>query len=76
MDTLDLGRSSSLLGLALVTFSLASAFRTVVLPRAAFDPLTRAIFLGFRSFLLWLSPGAATTSTERSCSASTHPWAC
>ncbi len=27
----------------------------MVLPRAAFDPLTRAIFLGFRSFLLWLS---------------------
>jgi len=42
-------------GLALITVSLSSAFRTVVMPRAAFDPLTRAIFLGFRGFLLWLS---------------------
>ncbi len=37
-------------GFALVFVSLASAFRTVVMPRAAFDPVTRAIFLGFRSF--------------------------
>jgi hypothetical protein len=44
-----------LLGLLLITVSLASAFRTVVLPRAAFDPLTRSIFLGFRSVLLWLA---------------------
>jgi hypothetical protein len=44
-----------LVGLLLVFLSLGSAFRTVVLPRAAFDPLTRVIFLGFRSFLLWLS---------------------
>jgi hypothetical protein len=44
-----------LLGLALVTLSLASAFRTVVMPRAAFDPVTRAIFLSFRSFLLGLA---------------------
>jgi len=43
------------IGVLLITISLASAFRTVVLPRAAFDPLTRVIFLGFRSFLLWLS---------------------
>ena len=42
-------------GLLLIVVSLGSAFRTVVLPRAAFDPLTRAIFLGFRSLLLWLS---------------------
>jgi len=44
-----------ILGVALVFVSLTSAFRTVVLPRAAFDPLTRAIFLGFRSILLRLS---------------------
>ncbi|MFV2063485.1 MAG: hypothetical protein ACC726_08220 [Chloroflexota bacterium] len=43
------------LGLALIFVSLTSAFRTVVLPRAAFDPLTRIIFLGFRSMLLWAS---------------------
>ena len=43
------------LGVLLILVSLASAFRTVVLPRAAFDPLTRAIFLSFRSMLLWLS---------------------
>jgi hypothetical protein len=42
-------------GALLIAISLASAFRTVVLPRAAFDPLTRGIFLGFRSFLLWLT---------------------
>ena len=42
-------------GLLLIFISLGSAFRTVVLPRAAFDPLTRAIFLGFRTLLLWLS---------------------
>lgn len=44
-----------MVGLLLIFVSLGSAFRTVVLPRAAFDPLTRGIFLGFRSFLLWLS---------------------
>lgn len=42
-------------GILLIVVSLSSAFRTVVLPRAAFDPLTRSIFLGFRSFLLWLA---------------------
>jgi len=44
-----------LAGVLLITVSLASAFRTVVLPRAAFDPLTRIIFLGFRGSLLWLA---------------------
>ncbi len=43
------------LGLLLIFLSLSSAFRTVVLPRAAFDPLTQAIFLGLRSFLLGLA---------------------
>jgi len=42
-------------GLALVVMSLASAFRTVVMPRAAFDPVTRAIFLGFRSFFVGIA---------------------
>jgi len=42
-------------GLLLIVVSLASAFRTVVLPRASFDPLTRGIFLGFRSFLFWIA---------------------
>ena len=41
-----------LVGGALVLASLSSAFRTVVMPRAAFDPVTRAIFLGFRSFMV------------------------
>ena len=39
-------------GIVLVVVSLSSAFRTVVMPRAAFDPLTRAIFLGFRSIFV------------------------
>jgi len=38
-------------GSLLILVSLSSAFRTVVLPRASFDPLTRGIFLGFRSLL-------------------------
>jgi hypothetical protein len=42
-------------GVLLIVVSLASAFRTVVLPRASFDPLTRGIFLGFRSVLLWVA---------------------
>ncbi len=42
-------------GTLLIVISLASAFRTVVLPRASFDPLTRGVFLGFRSALLWIS---------------------
>ena len=60
-----------ILGLTLIFFSLASAFRTVVLPRAAFDPLTRAIFLGFRSFLLWLS-GLSDRFLEREVALSVH----
>ncbi len=43
------------LGVLLIVVSLGSAFRTVILPRASFDPLTRSIFLGLRSLLLWLS---------------------
>lgn len=43
------------LGLLFILFSLTSAFRTVVLPRAAFDPLTRAVFLGLRALLLAIS---------------------
>ena len=39
------------LGTLLIVFSLASAFRTVVLPRASFDPITRGVFLGFRRLL-------------------------
>ena len=49
----------SVVGVSLIFFSLTSAFRTVVLPRAAFDPLSRAIFLGFRSLLLWASRQSA-----------------
>ena len=44
-----------LVGGALVLASLSSAFRTVVMPRAAFDPVTRAIFLGFRSFMVGIA---------------------
>ena len=43
------------LGLVFVGASLTSAFRTVVTPRAAFDPLTRGIFLGFRSFFVGIA---------------------
>jgi len=50
-----LGVAELSLGLALICLALASAFRTVVLPRAAFDPLSRGIFLGLRSILLWIS---------------------
>jgi len=42
-------------GIALVGASLTSAFRTVVMPRAAFDPVTRSIFLGFRSVFVGLA---------------------
>jgi hypothetical protein len=53
-----------LIGLLLIAMSLASAFRTVVLPRAAFDPLTRVIFLGFRGFLLWLAKASPWIDRE------------
>jgi hypothetical protein len=42
-------------GFTLVVVSLASAFRTVVMPRAAFDPITRTIFLGFRSVFVGIA---------------------
>jgi hypothetical protein len=58
-------------GVLLIFFSLASVFRTVVLPRAAFDPMTRAIFLGFRSFLLWLS-GLSDRFLDREVALSVH----
>jgi len=58
-------------GVLLIFFSLASAFRTVILPRAAFDPLTRVIFLSFRSFLLWLS-GLSARWLDRETALSVH----
>lgn len=42
-------------GVALISLSLASAFRTVVLPGAAFDRLSRGIFLTLRWLLKMLS---------------------
>ncbi len=42
-------------GFTLVVVSLASAFRTVVMPRAAFDPITRSIFLGFRTVFVGIA---------------------
>ena len=60
-----------MVGVVLIFMSLASAFRTVVLPRAAFDPLTRAIFLGFRSFLLWVS-GLSDRFLDRQAALSVH----
>lgn len=59
-----------LLGLLLIFVSLGSAFRTVVMPRAAFDPLTRGIFLGFRSILLWLA--RHTTHVDREAVLAVH----
>jgi hypothetical protein len=50
MDALFAG-IEALLGTILVVVSLASAFRTVVLPGAAFDRLSRGIFLGLRTLL-------------------------
>jgi hypothetical protein len=43
------------LGFALIVVSLASAFRTVVLPGAAFDRLSKGIFLGLRLLLRAIS---------------------
>jgi hypothetical protein len=54
MDTL-VSVIAVLVGLVLIIMSLSSAFRTVVMPRAAFDPLTRAIFLGFRSLMVGIA---------------------
>lgn len=51
MDTL-VSIAFFVFGVVLVFASLSSAFRTVVMPRAAFDPLTRAVFLGFRAFFV------------------------
>jgi hypothetical protein len=50
MDAL-LKLAEATLGLVLVVVALASAFRTVVLPGAAFDRLSRGTFLGMRQLL-------------------------
>ncbi len=46
-------------GLGLVWITLASAVRTVVLPRAAFSRLTRVVFMGLRRMLVWTSRNAS-----------------
>ena len=52
------------LGVVIIVATLASTFRTVVLPRAAFDPIARAVFLSLRRLLLWIS-GLSTKHLER-----------
>ena len=46
-----LALAEATIGLILVVVSLASAFRTVVLPGASFDRLSRSTFLGLRQLL-------------------------
>ena len=53
-------------GIALVIAALASAIKTVVLPRAAVSSITRFVFLAVRAaFTVWVRPSMSLAKRER-----------